>query len=106
MKFSVLLPTRNRLKYLKYAVSSVLRQDYDNWEIIISDNDSYENIAEYVASLNDARIKYFRTEKFVSVTDNWNNSMNLSTGDYVIMLGDDDILLKNYFSKMAELLSQ
>ena len=48
MKFSVLLPTRNRLKYLKYAVDSVLAQDYVNWEIIISDNDSEEDIFSYM----------------------------------------------------------
>lgn len=103
MKFSVLLPTRNRLKYLKYAVESVLRQDYESWEIIISDNDSQDNIFEYVKSLKDDRIKYFRTDHFISVTENWNNAMNQSSGDYVIMLGDDDILLDGYFSKILNL---
>ena len=103
MKFSVLLPTRNRLKYLRYAVDSVLAQDYDNWEIIISDNDSEEDVFSYIKSLNDSRIKYFRTTTFISVTENWNNAINNSTGDYVIMLGDDDILLKRYFSRMIEL---
>jgi len=106
MKFSVLLPTRNRLKYLKYAVDSVLAQDYENWEIIISDNDSQEDIHSYIQSLNDPRIKYFRTKTFVSVTENWNNSINHCTGDYVIMLGDDDILLNKYFSTMIQLLQQ
>jgi len=106
MKFSVLLPTRNRLKYLKYAVASVLAQNYDQWEIIISDNDSEDNIAQYIESLNDARIKYFRTEKFVSVTENWNNALSYSSGEYVIMLGDDDILLRDYFSTMIGLLQK
>lgn len=106
MKFSVLLPTRNRLFYLKYAVASVLKQDYENWEIIISDNDSQENISGYVKSLNDSRIKYHRTDCFVSVTENWNNAMNQCKGDYVIMLGDDDILLSGYFSTMIKLLAK
>lgn len=97
MKFSVLLPTRNRLEYLKYAVLSVLKQGYDNWEIIISDNHSEENIADYVASLKDPRIKYFRTNAFLPVTDNWNNALKHSTGDYIIMLGDDDCLLSDFF---------
>ena len=38
MKFSVLLPTRNRLEYLRFAVESVLRQDDPGWELVISDN--------------------------------------------------------------------
>ena len=74
MKFSVLLPTRNRLDLLYYAVETVRRQDYLDWEIIVSDNFSEEDIAGYIKSLDDSRIKYFRTGKFVPVTDNWNNA--------------------------------
>lgn len=102
MKFSVLLPTRNRLEYLRYAVETVRRQDYGNWEIIVSDNDSEEDIRGFVESLSDARIKYLRTDSFVPVTDNWNNALSHSTGDYVVMLGDDDGLLPGYFSSMLK----
>ena len=102
MKFSVLLPTRDRLEYLRYAVETVRRQDYAHWEIIISDNCSGDDIAGYVSSLNDARIKYFRTEHLVPVTDNWNNALRHSDGDYVVMLGDDDGLLPGYFSTLVD----
>jgi len=105
-KFSVLLPTRNRLKYLRYAVESVLQQNYPDWEIIISDNDSEEDIRGYVASLAEPRIKYYRTPNFIPVTDNWNNALEKSTGDYVIMLGDDDCLLNNYFTHALSLIKQ
>ena len=44
---SVLLPTKNRLTYLRYAVESVRRQDYPHWEIVISDNHSEEDILGY-----------------------------------------------------------
>lgn len=104
MKFSVLLPTRNRLDFLKYAVDSVLRQNEPNIEIIISDNASSENIGEYVKKLNDPAIKYSRTEKFLTVTENWNRCLEYCSGDYVIMLGDDDILLKNYFKIIKKLI--
>jgi glycosyltransferase involved in cell wall biosynthesis len=97
MKISVLLPTRNRIEYLKYAIESVIRQDYKDWEIIISDNFSEQNIKDYIYSLNDDRIRYYRTDSFISVTDNWNNALKKSTGDYIIMLGDDDGLLNGAF---------
>jgi len=97
MKISVLLPTRNRLNLLKLAVESVVRQDYEDWEIIISDNHSEEDIAGYAASLNDPRVKYHRTEALLPVTDNWNQALRRSTGDYVVMLGDDDCLVQGYF---------
>jgi glycosyltransferase involved in cell wall biosynthesis len=102
MKFSVLLPTRNRLEYLRYAVESVLRQGDAEWEVVISDNHSEEDIAGYVASLGDERVRYTRTESFVPVTENWNNALRNSSGAYFVMLGDDDALLPGYFSAMRE----
>jgi len=106
MKFSVLLPTRNRLEYLKYAVASVQMQDYKNWEIIVSDNCSDDDVEGYVRALNDPRIHFYRTASFCSVTDNWNNALEKSSGDYVIMLGDDDSLLKGYFTACKNLLGR
>jgi glycosyltransferase involved in cell wall biosynthesis len=106
MKFSVLLPTRNRLQYLRQAVETVLRQDYADWEIVVSDNDSEEDIAGYVRSLADPRIRYCRTERFVPVTENWNNALEKSTGDYVVMLGDDDGLMPGYFSTVRRLIDE
>lgn len=106
MKFSVLLPTRNRLELLSRAIETVRRQDYDNWEVIVSDNFSEEDVAGYIKSLGDLRIKYFRTDRFVPVTDNWNNAIDKSDGDYVIMLGDDDCLMKGYFSTLSRLIEK
>ena len=106
MKFSVLLPTRNRLNLLSYAIETVIRQDYHDWEIIISDNCSEEDIENYVVSLNDPRIKYYRTKEFISVTENWNNALAKSDGDYVIMLGDDDCLMQGYFSRLKKVVEE
>src|SRR5687768_11034765 len=85
MKFSVLLPTRNRLELLRYAIESVRRQFYQDWEIVVSDNDSIEDVRGYVASLGDGRIRYVRTPRFIPVTDNWSNALAHSSGDYVVM---------------------
>jgi glycosyltransferase involved in cell wall biosynthesis len=106
MKFSILLPTRNRVRYLEYATQTVLRQDYGDWEIIVSDNDSEEDVEGLCRSLGDERVKYFRTSEFVPVTDNWNNALAHSSGDYVIMLGDDDALMKGHLSTMARLIEE
>ena len=93
IKFSILLPTKDRLELLKHAVKSVQAQEYSNWELIISDNCSKMNIANWVRSLGDERIKYFRQNTPLSVTENWNKATEYATGDYKIMLGDDDALI-------------
>ena len=102
IKFSVVIPTKNRLDLLKYAIKSVQNQDYQNWELIISDNCSEEDIGGYVSSLNDSRITCVRQNEPLSVCDNWNKVNDLATGDYIIMLGDDDALLPEYFSRCLE----
>jgi glycosyltransferase involved in cell wall biosynthesis len=106
MRFSVLLPTRNRLDLLTYAIETVRRQDYNDWEIVVSDNASEEDIAGYIRSLNEPRIKYVRTQTFVPVTENWNNALKNSSGEYIIMLGDDDCLLKGFFMRMHSLIEE
>ena len=104
MKFSVLLPTKNRLEFLRYAVQSVLDQDYADWEIVISDNASEDDIGGFVGTINDRRIKYSRSEKPLPVTENWNRALDSSTGDYIIMLGDDDCLMGGCLSIAKSLL--
>ena len=106
MKFSILLPTRNRLTFLQQAVYTVLRQDFEDWELVISDNASSEDVEGYVHGLSDRRIAYSRSATALSVTQNWNRALDASRGDYVLMLGDDDGLLPGALRKMASLTEQ
>lgn len=107
MKFSVLLPTRNGGKYLKSCIESVLSQDYKDMELIVFDNANTDNTAEVVNSYsNDKRLKYYRTDSVVSVTDNWNNALKKSSGDYVLMMGDDDFLLPGYFDTLDKIIKE
>ena len=107
MKFSVLLPTRNGGKYLKSCIESVLSQDYEDMELIVFDNANTDNTAEVVNSFSsDKRLKYFRTDSVVSVTDNWNNALKKSSGDYVLMMGDDDFLLPGYFDTLDKTITE
>jgi glycosyltransferase involved in cell wall biosynthesis len=104
MKISVLLPTRDRLDLLRQAVASVTRLEDTDCEIVVSDNCSTGDVEGYVASLGNASVRYVRTPEVLSVTENWNNALAHSTGDYVIMLGDDDALLGGYFTRTRRLI--
>ena len=101
MKFSILLPTRERLELLRHAVESVRLQDDADWEVVISDNASSQDVAGYVASLGDVRVRYSRTDKLLPVTENWNRALEMSQGEYLIMLGDDDALLPGCLAARA-----
>ena len=105
-KFSVLLPTRDRLDLAKGAIETVRRQAYENWELVVSDNCSQEDVGAYIRSLNDPRIIYMRSDTPLHVTENWNRAIDAASGDYVVMLGDDDGLMQGYFERVNEVLDQ
>jgi glycosyltransferase involved in cell wall biosynthesis len=106
MKISVLLPTRDRLDLLRHAVASITRLEDPDCEIVISDNCSSGDVEGYVASLGDVHVRYVRTPEVLSVTENWNNALAHSTGDYVLMIGDDDALLDGYFTRTRRLIAE
>ena len=96
MRFSVTIPAY-KSQYLKEAIESVILQAYSDWELIIVDDCSPENLAAIVQPyLADQRIHYYRNERncgAVDVVDNWNRCLSYCTADYVICMGDDDRLL-------------
>lgn len=100
MKFSILLPTRDRLDLLKLAVASVQTQDDPDWEIVVSDNASADDIGAYVRSLADPRVRCIRQPTLIPVTENWTAALDASTGEYSIMLGDDDALMPGCLSAL------
>jgi glycosyltransferase involved in cell wall biosynthesis len=107
MLFSALLPTRNGGPFLENCIASILNQDFDSFELVISDNANMDATPQILARYrDDPRVKITRLEESVSVTDNWNQALRGATGEYVIMMGDDDLLLPGYFRRMAELIKR
>ena len=94
MRFSILIPAFKR-KYLYEAINSCLSQTYGEYEVIIVDDASPEDLKSVVNQFNDPRIKYYRNDNncgAVNVVDNWNISLSHANGDFVICMGDDDLL--------------
>lgn len=107
MKFSILLPTRNGGVFLENCIRSILDQGYDDMELVISDNANTDSTPQIIERfINDPRVKAVRLEKSVSVTDNWNNALYASSGDYMLMMGDDDYLLPGYFLRMEQVIEK
>ena len=70
MKFSIIIPTYNRANFIAKAISSVLNQSYEKWELIIVDDGSSDNtkdvIEEFISI--DSRIKYiYRKNQLISI---------------------------------------
>ena len=90
---SVVIPTRSRPETLDATLRSAVEQDFDNYEIIVSDNNSEDNTREVVERVGSGKVRYFNTGKRLSMCDNWEFALTHVTGEYVIFIGDDDAIM-------------
>lgn len=105
-KISVIIPTYYRNELLPEAIESVTRQDYDPVELIVVD-DSGEGHAEPVLAEYDDQIDeaIVREENGGWVAAN-TTGIEASTGEYIQLLDDDDLLLEGKLRKTARVLQE
>ena len=108
MKFSILIPAY-KAEFLWECIDSVLAQTYADFELIIVNDASPEDLTSIVKSFKDSRIRYYVNEKnygALNVVDNWNKCLSYATGDYVICMGDDDKLKPNCLEEYVKLIEK
>jgi hypothetical protein len=103
---SIIVPTRERADTLLHTMRTLVSQDFDSCEILVSDNDSKDNTKEVVDSFSDPRIRYVRTCKRLSMSDNWEFALQHATGDYVTYIGDDDGFIPHGVKNAMELIME
>lgn len=103
-KFSILIPTRNGGKYLPYCLESLISQDYDDVEIIVSNNCSEDNTSSYLSSVTDKRVRVIKPAEVLSMAYHYEFALSQAKGDWIMILGDDDGV-QPYFFELAEFLT-
>ncbi len=106
-KFTIIVPTRERGDTLYWCLKTLVAQDYENLEILVSDNYSQDNTKEVVHSFDDKRIRYINTGQRVDMSSNWEFALSHVTDEesYVGFLGDDDGYLPHAFTTLNKLLN-
>jgi len=92
---TVLIPTYNCGKYIKETITSILRQDYKDYELLIIDDGSNDNTQEIVGNFTDNRIIYLKNQKNLGIVKTLNKGIKLSKGEYIARMDADDIMLGN-----------
>jgi glycosyltransferase involved in cell wall biosynthesis len=100
-KVSVCIPVFNGENYLHDCIHSVLKQNYDNFEILIMDNCSTDSTQMIVSEIQDNRIRYIRNDKNIGVFNNFSKCLAEAHGEYFILLPHDDLLLPGLISAYA-----
>lgn len=91
--FSIAIPTYNRAAKLRFTLYNILRQDYTNYEIIVSDNNSTDDTEKVVTSFKTDKIRYLRNKTNIGGIQNLKKAITHATGRYVFLHGDDDMIL-------------
>jgi glycosyltransferase involved in cell wall biosynthesis len=100
---SFCMSTYNRPDFLKNQLKCILQQTYQNFEIIISDNDIDKSGASVANSFGDTRIKYFCNSENIGMINSFNKSIERAGGEFVVMITDDDPVYPNMLSELVNL---
>lgn len=103
-KVSVLIPAYNHAKYLRDTIESVLNQTFQNFELLISDDCSKDDTVQIIKSFSDERITgiFFKENK--GTVRSLNHLLSLAKGEYIAVLGSDDVWELNKLEKQLEVL--
>ena len=97
IKFSILIPVYNvDVRWLSLAVDSVERQVYGNWELCIVDDYSTDDaVALYLQSIQSDRVKVKKLDSNKGISGATNEAAKMATGEYLLLLDNDDELSPN-----------
>ncbi|MEL6927407.1 MAG: glycosyltransferase family A protein [Cyanobacteria bacterium J06600_6] len=104
VKVSVIIPAYNGDRYLGEAIDSVLRQTYQDYEIIIVDDGSTDNTAQVAQQYGDS-VRYLN-QRNQGVAASRNFGLAAALGDYLAFLDQDDLFLPHKLAKQVELLDR
>lgn len=101
-KISIITPSYNQAQFLEATILSVLGQNYPNLEYIIMDGGSTDHSAEIIKKY-EKQLFFWCSEKDSGQSNAINNGFKKSTGEILMWLNSDDILMPNILHKVAEI---
>ena len=107
---SIITPVWNPpVGYLQDALHSVLSQTYDNWELCIADGASNEGVRHFLRDFANVHAKHVKIrflERNLGISENSNNAMEVSRGEFMTFLDHDDLLAPEALFEIVDKLNQ
>ena len=106
MRISVLIPVYNGIPYIAQAIESVLAQECQDWELVISDNGSKDGTRDYLRTLSDPRIRVYEQPLNLGIIGNLNFLLTQAQAPIAKILGHDDMLLSGGLERTAQFMEE
>jgi glycosyltransferase involved in cell wall biosynthesis len=107
-KFSICIPTFNRVQLLADAIASVLCQTETDFELLVCDDGSTDSTERFMALAlgGESRIRYIRHAQNIGKSNNMRSGFEAARGNYFIKFDDDDRLTSSFLSATAAILDR
>jgi len=101
---SVCVPTYNGEQYLRECLDSILAQTYENFELLLVDDCSSDSTRQISASYAaaDSRVRLVPNQKNLGLVGNWNRCIELSRGEWIKFVFQDDTIAPTCLSRMLD----
>jgi glycosyltransferase involved in cell wall biosynthesis len=99
-KISIVCPSYNLEKYVRYYIESILKQTEQDFELIIVDDFSEDNNVQEIKKFSDPRIKLIEHDYNKGLNASLNDAMNVANSDLISFIASDDILEPNYIERV------
>lgn len=107
-KFSIAIPAY-KSSFLQECIQSVLDQSFADFELIIINDNSPNNLEPIINNFSDSRIKYKKLNPGnggLNVSHTWNQCLQFAQGEFFMCIGDDDRLLPDCLLKYSGLITE
>lgn len=104
--FSIVIPVRNNIETLPYTLKTCLDIDYDNFEIVVSDNSDNADVENYIKSIQSPKINYYKTPIPLQLGRSFEFAYLKAKGDFLIPIGADEGIVKTSLKALKYYLDQ
>lgn len=100
-RVTVGIPTINRSSLAVRAICSALAQTYSDVEVIVSDDASTDDTVQRIQEIHDLRLVLFQQKQRLGLVGNFDFCLRNATGEFFLLLGDDDVLLPTAIERLS-----
>lgn len=93
---SIVVCVKNEAQYIGKCINSILNQSFSDFELVIIDDMSTDNTKKIIEGFKDKRLKYFRNEKWLGISESRNRGIKHAEGEYVFFTDGDCTVTQNW----------